>query len=149
MFTHQRPSCATFFQTFTLVSVFLTHQNNGTLHPRHITGLQPVKFKSSTSDLCRFPAILNLSSKMFFGILHPLYRLPESSMHWFRIYRNNRRNELSLIAATHDPCLLYTSKCLVNCRPSSVPYGITCLQTDIILNLGNKAFFDEAILIII
>lgn len=77
---------------------------------------------------------------MLFRIFGPFYGLSESYMHWFTTYHGHHRHKLSMVAAAHDLCLLYTPKCFGDRHPSSVPLGITSLQTYDTLNMGNKAF---------
>lgn len=45
-----------------------------------------------------------------------------------------------MTTAVHDACLLFTPGCLSNYRHSFVPRGITALQTDDRLLLGNRSF---------
>lgn len=89
----------------------------------------------------RPPLILNIPPGYLLRVDRPLYGLPESGMHWFVTYHGHHRRSLHMAAAIHDPCLLYTRPCLSGDRqPSSAPRGITCLQTDDTLHIGNEAF---------
>lgn len=90
------------------------------------------------------PAILNIPPKTLLRIDRPLYGIPEAGMHWFVTYHAHHLKELSMNAAIHDPCLLYTPKCMSIDRLSlSAHRGVTCLQTDDTLNIGNKTFIDK------
>lgn len=87
----------------------------------------------------RPPAVLNISPSYILRVDRPLYGLPEAGMHWFVTYHKHHKTKLGMVASFHDPCPLFTPGCLAIPVSSSVPRGITCLQTDDTLNYGNES----------
>lgn len=80
---------------------------------------------------------------MLFRILRSLYGPPESGMHWFATYDNHHRDNLSMVASPHYPCLLYTPKYFDFQNYLTDMHGLTCLQTEDALNLGDESFINK------
>lgn len=88
----------------------------------------------------RPPQILDLPSGLRLILDWPLYGLPESGLHCFITHNDCLKTRLSMSAAIHNPCLLFTPRYLsANCC-SSVPQGVTTLQTEETLYLGSEYF---------
>ncbi|KID81309.1 Ribonuclease H-like protein [Metarhizium guizhouense ARSEF 977] len=67
-------------------------------------------------------------------VVKPLYGIAEAGTHWWATYFNHHRDNLRMTTSTFDPCLLVTTT--RDC------FGITGMQTDDTLGLGDQRFFD-------
>jgi hypothetical protein len=67
-------------------------------------------------------------------VVKPLYGIAEAGTHWWATYFNHHRENLRMTTSTFDPCLLVTTT--RDC------FGITGMQTDDTLGLGDQRFFD-------
>lgn len=87
------------------------------------------------------PALLNMSSEILLQVEKPFYDIPEAGLHWYCTYHSHHREKLSLVPTIQDSCFLFTSAATSN-SPSdtSLPRGLTCLQTDDTGSCGNSAF---------
>lgn len=95
------------------------------------------------SIFVRPPIILKIPSNMFYRILRPHYGFSRSGIHWFNTYHRHHTKRLSMIETTHEHSLFYNKDFFDFRQLSSVSRGITCLQTEDTLNLGNKPFFED------
>lgn len=91
----------------------------------------------------RPPAILYCPPYIIFRILRPLYGLPNSTTHWFQTYHDHHREELSMVAASHDSCQQYTFRSFDLQHTHSDLKGITCLRTKDTFNLRNNTFLGK------
>lgn len=66
-------------------------------------------------------------------VVKPLYGIAEAGVHWFVTYQNHHKDKLEMANSTFDPCLLIS-------RPDSTTVGLTAMQTDDTLSVGEKAF---------
>jgi len=65
-------------------------------------------------------------------VMKPLYGIAEAGLHWFATYTNHHQDKLFMEPSAYDPCLLITK--------AGKPFGMTGLQTDDTLMLGEPAF---------
>ena len=77
--------------------------------------------------------IINLLKGVILKVVKPLYRVLEAGNHWFKTYYSHYINALRMTQSTYNPCLLYSNQ----------PFGITGLQTDDTLFLGDLDFAKE------
>ena len=77
--------------------------------------------------------IIDLPKGAILKVVKPLYGVPEAGNHWFKTYHSHHINALGMTQSTYDPCLLYSNQ----------PFGITGLQTDDTLFLGDLDFAKE------
>lgn len=138
--TDSCPYSSTLFATLSLspISKFgrlLTRQKG------YVTCVHASHIHNYSTNFIRVPFMLNFPSDLLIHVHRPLYGLPESSLHWFVPYSNHHKTWWSITAAVHDLCVLFTTGyLLVSCKNLSVPRGVTVLQTDDTLHLGNRAF---------
>lgn len=86
----------------------------------------------------RPPKEYGLPTGVLLRVDKPLYGLPEAGVHWFKTYHDHHLNKLNMSHAPHDLCLLFTPG--VADKKSKKPNGISCLQTDDSLILGDEEF---------
>ena len=85
----------------------------------------------------RPPVEMDLPAGKLLRVDRALYGIAEAGMHWFETYHSHHTDVLGMIPAAYDPCLLHTPQAM---KPKSGPRGITCIQTDDTINVGNGAF---------
>jgi hypothetical protein len=65
-------------------------------------------------------------------VMKPLYGIAEAGLHWFATYVKHHREKLAISTSAYDTCLLITE--------AGKPFGMTGLQTDDTLMLGESGF---------
>lgn len=79
---------------------------------------------------------MNLGSNNVLQVVHPVYGIPESRLHWYRTYLDHHLTEMNMTRPLCDPCVIFHLK-------NSQRDGIVILQVDDSFSLGTASFFDD------
>lgn len=84
----------------------------------------------------RAPKELGLPDDMVLEGVRPLYRIPQSGLHWYLTYLSHHLETLGMIKSKVDPCVLIR-------RERKNLKGLVLLQVDDSLGFGDNQFLDQ------
>lgn len=82
------------------------------------------------------PAEMKLPPDTVLKVVHPLYGISESGLHWYQTYSNHHIDHMNMFRTTIDPCVLvqHSGKKLT---------GLVILQVDDWMGIGTPNFLSE------